>query len=184
MKKGEQPLEFSERVVEVIRSEYRYDFTIAEKRASVVCDQATNDCAGMTYVFVAAMRANRIPARVLVGRLAKPRKEGVQPTDNQYDQPHVRAEFYWAGVGWVPVDSSYANTIKTRPVRDFIGNDPGDMLVLHVDVDLQLPYPDQMRTAFLLQVAPNYYTYGKGTFDGFYGPTGWRLVATPIEKKK
>ncbi len=184
LKKGEQPLELAARVLEVIRADYEYRFDSKEdKKASLVCDRTSGDCAGMTYLFVGAMRANKIPARALVGRFAKPRKDGVGPGDNQYDQPHVRAEVYVAGVGWVPVDPAFAHGNKKRSVEAFIGDDTGDLLVLHVDVDLRLPYPDAERTAKALQTTPNYYTLGKGTFDGVFGPTGWELKATPIEKK-
>jgi transglutaminase-like putative cysteine protease len=181
-KKGEQPIDFAERVLDVIRSDYEYGYSLSEKRASFCCDQTKNDCSGMTFVFVAAMRASGIPARALVGRLAKPRKIGVPPADREYDQPHVRAEFFLADVGWVAADPSNANSMKFKKVREFIGYDPGDMLVLHVDVDLKLPYPDQLQTAECLQVNPSYWAHGKGVFEAKSGDSGWYLKSTPIKK--
>jgi len=181
-KKGELPMQFAERVLEVIRSDYKYKFTVGEKRASIVCDQPTGDCSCMSYIFVGAMRASDIPSRMLVGRFAKPRKEGVGPSDNQYDQPHVRCEFYLKDVGWVPVDPAFANGNKVKKVRDFIGNDLGDVLVLYVDIDLQLPFPDKVRPSPGMQTHPAYWAFGKGKFDGEYGDTGWELTATPIAK--
>ena len=68
------------------------------------------------------------------------------------------------------------------PVRDFVGHDPGDLLVLHVDVDLKLPFPDKDREVQLLQLTPAYWTTGTGTFDGQFGPSGWELKTTPIKK--
>ena len=47
------------RVLEVIRSDYKYKFTVGEKRASIVCDQPTGDCSCMSYIFVGAMRASK-----------------------------------------------------------------------------------------------------------------------------
>jgi transglutaminase-like putative cysteine protease len=183
LQKGEQPVDFAARVLEVIRSDYSYHFTIAEKQASVVCDLPSGDCSCMAYIFVAAMRANDIPARALIGRFAKTRKSGVPSSDNEYEQPHVRAEIYVANVGWVPVDPAFANGNKTRKVQDFIGNDAGDILVLHVDVDLQLSYPNRMQSTQSMQVHPNYWAFGQGQFDGVYGDTGWELTTTPVKKK-
>jgi hypothetical protein len=93
---------------------------------------------------------------------------------------------YLAGVGWVPVDPSYANGRKNQPVKAFIGHDPGDMIVLQVDVDVKLPFPDPPGEQLLvgLQLEPAYWAFGKGTFDGKIGPAGWELKAKPVEKKK
>jgi transglutaminase-like putative cysteine protease len=184
LKKDERPLELAARILEVIRADYDYRFDPKEdKKASAVCERTSGDCGGMTYLFVAVMRANKVPARALVGRFAKPRADGARPGEPGYDQPHVRAEVYLADVGWVPVDPSFANGFKRKPVTAFIGEDTGDMLVLHVDVDLRLPYPDKERTAQAIQIAPHYWSFGKGTFDGTFGPSGWDAKTTPIEKK-
>ncbi|MDB5310913.1 MAG: transglutaminase [Gemmataceae bacterium] len=183
-KKGESAVDFATRVVAVLRADfdYRYD-PLEEKRASVSCGRAATDCGGMAFMFVGAMRANDVPARVLVGRLARPRKPGVGPADTDYDQPHVRAEFYVGGIGWVPVDPAYANNDKTRPVEAFVGDDPGDMLVLHVDLELKLPFADKDRTADLLQLGPYYRATGVGPFDGAFGPTGWDVKTVPAGER-
>jgi transglutaminase-like putative cysteine protease len=182
LKKGEQPIDFAERVLAVIRSDYVYGFELGEKKSSVCCDTRTNDCAGLSFIFVAAMRANDIPTRLLVGRLAKPRRMGSKPGEEEHDQAHVRAEFYLADVGWIAVDPSNANVYKSRKVRDFIGEDPGDMLVLHVDLDLKLPYPDNVQTAQCLQLTPGYWAHGKGRFDGKFGESGWDVTTAPVNK--
>ena len=181
--KAENPLDFAARVLEVIRADYTYRFDPDEdRRASVACATDRTDCAGMTYLFVAAMRANDVPARGLVGRLALPREPGTDRSQLGYERPHIRAEMYLWGVGWVPVDATYAHSGKSQ-VSAYIGHDPGDLLVLHIDVDLRLPYPDKEREVQYLQVGPSYWATGKGAFDGEYGPTGWDLKATRIEKK-
>jgi len=182
--KDETPVAFAGRVLEVMRAsfEYKYDAT-ENKRASAACGRAATDCGGMTFVFVGALRANDIPARVLVGRLAEPRKPGSRPADLEYDRPHVRAELYVAGVGWVPVDPAYAVAGRNRPAAAFVGDDPGDLLVLHVDLDLRLPYPDRERTAEVLQLGTNVWAAGRGAFDGTAGPSGWELTATPVGPK-
>lgn len=182
--KGEPPTDFAARVLAVLRADFAYRFDPAdERRASVSCGREATDCGGMTFIFVAAMRANDIPARVLIGRLAKPRKAGAKPTDAEYDQPHVRAELYTAGVGWVPVDPAYANRGKDKPVAAFVGDDPGDLLVLHADLGLRLPLPDQERTAELLQVEPYVWVAGRGKLDVATGPSGWDVKTTPVGEK-
>jgi transglutaminase-like putative cysteine protease len=180
-KKNEAPLQLASRILTAIRADFGYRFDMQEaKNVSLVCARPSTDCAGMSYLFVGALRANGIPARALVGRLAKPRKVGAGPNDNGHDQPHVRAEMYVANIGWVPVDPTFANVDKARPVDAFLGNDTGDMIVLHIDPDLQLPFPDQERTANSLQAAPFYWTFGQGVFDGKFGPTGWELQSAAI----
>ncbi len=182
--KTETPTDFAARVLEVIRADYTYHYDPEEdKRASVACKANATDCGGMTYLFVAAMRASGVPARALVGRQAITRKPGTTAAQQDHERPHVRAELYVAGVGWVPVDPSYARSGKSKPVATFVGHDPGDLLVLHLDVDLQLRYPDRVRETQLLQLGPHYWSKGNGTFDGYFGPTGWELKATPFEKK-
>jgi transglutaminase-like putative cysteine protease len=182
-KDGEQPLDLAARVLTVLRADFTYHFDPKQdKRASLVCERKTTDCGGLTNLLVGVMRANGVPARLLVGRLAKPRSEGSTPGETGYDQPHVRAEVYVAGVGWVPIDPSEASRGKDVPVAEFIGIDPGDMLVLHADTDLRLPYPDEERTASLLQIAPNIWTFGKGQFDATLGPSGWEVKTAPVKK--
>ena len=72
---------------------------------------------------------------------------------------------------------------KRRPVTAYIGNDPGDLIVLHVDVDLQLPFPDKVREAQFLQIGPYYWTTGEGKFDAYFGPTGWELKKTQTRQR-
>jgi transglutaminase-like putative cysteine protease len=180
----EPPIEFAARVLGVIRSDFAYRFVPADdRRASVACRQGKTDCGGMAFLFVAAMRANGVPARVLVGRLAKPRKPDSTPDDLEYDRPHVRAEFFVGGVGWVPVDPNYANMEKVAPVAGFVGRDPGDMVVLHVDLDLKLPFADRDRTVDMMQVGAAYWLTGRGPFDAVFGPTGWDVTAAPIGQR-
>jgi transglutaminase-like putative cysteine protease len=182
--KGEPPLGLARRVLEVIRADFTYHFNSQEdKSASLACKNGSTDCAGMAYLFVGAMRAGGVPARLTVGRLAQPRQPGSDPSQTGWDRPHVRTEFFLDGAGWVPVDPSYANALRRRPVADFIGQDAGDMLVLHVDVDLQLQFPDKLRECQFLQIAPFYWAHGRGNFDGHFAPSGWELKAMPMKEK-
>jgi transglutaminase-like putative cysteine protease len=181
--KGEGALAYAERVVEVIRADFTYHFDPdADKRASTACASAKTDCAGMSFVLVGAMRAHGIPARVLVGRRTQPPAPNSKPGELLHDRPHVRAEFFAPGVGWVPVDPADAHASR-RPVLAFVGRDRADLLVLHVDADLQLPYADKVREAQFLQVNPSYWVNGKGTFDVTFGPSRWSVAVTDLGTK-
>jgi hypothetical protein len=182
--KGESPVDYAARVLAVLRADYEYSYDRhADRRASVVCGRAATDCGGLSCLFVAAMRANGVPARVLVGRNTEPRKPGSMPADVEYDRPHARVEFYLAGVGWVPVDPTYANRDRRKSVAEFVGYDPADLLVLHVETDLELPFPDQVRTADLLQLSAPFWADGRGKFDAAFGPSGWEVKTAPPKKK-
>jgi transglutaminase-like putative cysteine protease len=181
---GGSPLELATRTLEVLRADfvYRYD-ALEKKQASAVCGRTGTDCGGMTNLFVGVMRANDIPARMLVGRLALPRKPGSTSRDWEYDRPHARAEVYVVGIGWVPVDPAYAVAAKEKPVTAFLGDDPGDLLVLHVDLDLRLPFPDRERTADLLQLGGYVWATGRGDFDGAPNPNGWDVTTTLLGER-
>lgn len=184
LRKGEEPLELAARVLETFRSDYTYHYDgVGDVRASRVCELDKGDCGDMTSLFVAAMRANKIPARAVVGRMALPRKDGSGPGDTGYNRPHIKAEFYLAGVGWVPVEPSGVIENKMKPIDAYVGHDPGDMIVLHVDFDLRLTFPSGERVSRFLQTDPSYWVTGKGPIDAKLGPTGWELKAAPVEKK-
>lgn len=180
---GEGELDFAARVLDVLRADFRYRFDAeADKRASVACRAEATDCGGLSSLLAGAMRANAVPARLLVGRMALPRKPDSGPAQIEHDRPHVRAELFVTGIGWVPVDPTLAALSRRRPTAAFVGTDPGDMLVLHLDADLQLPFPDKVREARLLQLGPAFWTSGRGTYDAGFGPTGWELKAAPVKK--
>lgn len=178
--KGETAPELAARVLDVLRSDFTYAYDPgADRRASRVCGRTTADCGGLSVLVVSVMRANGIPARLLVGRTALPPQPGSRPGSLEYDRPHARAEFFVPGVGWVPVDPVVALAEPSRPATDFVGYDPGDLLVLHVGTDLQLPFPDQVRPAGLLQLAPSVWAFGRGKGTISLAPASWDLTATP-----
>src|SRR5262249_18440019 len=65
-RRGESDLDYAKRAYLVIRAQFKYEFKPDSKRnASTVCNTAKSDCAGLSMLFVAAMRAHGIPARTL-----------------------------------------------------------------------------------------------------------------------
>lgn len=182
--RNESAIAYAERVLSTIRSSYEYKFDpAAEKRAAVLCSRAATDCGGMSLVFVGAMRTHDIPARVLVGRFALPRRPGSNFRDTDYDQPHVRAEFHVPGIGWIPVDPAVVNRQKDRPIAELIGHDPGDLLVQHVDLDLRLQVLDKEQNADLLQIEPYLWTVGRGKLDVALVGTKWDVKSTTLDGK-
>ncbi len=138
-KKDETDLAFARRVFLHIKSQFTYKFpTVDEGTATSVAAAGCSDCGGLSLLFAGVMRANGVPARVLVGRWAMSSKPGEQVGGMEYHQWHAKAEFFAEGVGWVPVDQSLALDDKSPDGLFFFGNDPGDFLVQHLDHDLVL----------------------------------------------
>jgi transglutaminase-like putative cysteine protease len=142
VKRGEGEVEFARRVFLVIADTCTYEARQDNDRhASAVCRSGKSDCGGHSVLFVAALRANGIPARSLVGNWTESAKPGQKIGDIPFTQQHVRTEFYAAGVGWVPAEPSGAVLFKgTREARlqYCFGFDNGNFLVKQVDYDVVL----------------------------------------------
>jgi len=151
---NESDVDFARRAFTAIWEDHKYNATDASNVASVVCRTGKSHCGGLASVFVAAMRANGIPARWLLGNWAN----SASPPDTPY---HVMSEFYADGIGWVPADPSaavahFANDRQVMLERCF-GVDDGNFLTTQVDHGLEF-YSD---------------TSGKLTMP-------WPFSATPI----
>ncbi len=97
-----------------------------------VIDAGKGDCGGLCWLFARVMRANGVPARLLLGRWAE---SGKPAADGSLDgQIHVKAEFFARGIGWVGVDCAGSVTKKGSPLNYF-ANDPGDFVVLDYAMD-------------------------------------------------
>jgi transglutaminase-like putative cysteine protease len=111
--------------------------------AAAVCRGLSTDCGGFSLVFVAACRANKIPARLLVGQWFKSRGGEV---DLGSRQAHVIAEFFDPSIGWIPEDiSSTLMHVRGYADTDFFGRDPGYFFAWHVDTDFAFDVPDHPR---------------------------------------
>ncbi len=130
----ERDLDFAFRVYQKIRKLYHYNYDPAQSRkASLLCQTNATDCGGLSDLFVAALRANSIPSRILGGRMAQ---SATKPSD--YGQCHVRSEFFADGIGWTPVDMSFGVGASDKNALAFFGNDPGDFLTMYKDLDFVL----------------------------------------------
>ena len=122
--------------------------------ASRVCAAGQTDSGGLAIVFVSALRAGGIPARVLSGRWVPDSKPG----RSSADEPHSRAEFFASGVGWVPVDPGSAVDLnESSDPLEFFGTDNADFLTMHLDTDLEFD------TVF----------FGRKTVEFVRGPVFW-----------
>jgi transglutaminase-like putative cysteine protease len=130
---GESDIDLARRAFLAVRKNLKhYEGEGIERIASKVCEEGKSDYAGLTAVYVAALRANGIPARALSGRMAI---LNGKPTGSSW--PHAKVEFYAAGVGWVPADP--AGAIRSGQQNDgleFFGCDSAQFLTLHLDTDV------------------------------------------------
>jgi transglutaminase-like putative cysteine protease len=158
----EDEVAFARRAFGVVRKGLNhYEGADVEHVASKVTEAGKSDFAGLTAAYVSVLRANGIPARSLCGFPVI--YEG-RPNKNFW--PHARAEFYAAGVGWVPADLAGAIRMN-RPGEglDDFGTDRADFLTAHVDTDLIVDTYFGRKT---LECVPDisWWVIGSGTFDG------------------
>jgi transglutaminase-like putative cysteine protease len=174
---GESDVDFARRVFQAIRTGSKYEYRPNDpRRASAVCVSGRSDCGGLSNLFVAALRANGVPARALLGRWAVSSKPGEKLGEVAFGQWHVKSEFYAAGVGWVPADvaSAVVHDRSAEGVRYF-GADPGDFLTFHVDPNLTLDTRvSGVQTANNLQI-PVWWVVGSGTVDGNETVEDWKV---------
>lgn len=100
-------------------AEQIYDFTLSYvtykrqdgiRGALWALQNGTGDCTEFGSLFVALMRAVGIPARTVIGHVARELSVGgVAKTSSLgwVDSPHLWAEFYVEGYGWVPADPTF-----------------------------------------------------------------------------
>ncbi|MBA4016811.1 MAG: hypothetical protein C0483_06465 [Pirellula sp.] len=174
----ENDVDFGRRVFLAIVKSCEYEYAAQMTRnATHVCTTSRSDCGGMAVLFAAAMRANDIPARVLSGCWAKSSEPAASLSGVRYYQTHVKAEFFAADVGWVPVDLSSAvlhdkSAEKTR----YFGHDAGDFLTMHVDPELKIDTIHfGVKTVPWLQQF-HYYATGKGKIDGAKYTMDWKVT--------
>lgn len=161
---GEDEVAFARAVFLKVRARLGYAYSAAgDRRASAVCAAGRSDCGGMAVVFAAVLRANGVPARALYGRWAASADPAARLGELAYLQWHVKAEFYAAGVGWVPADPGGAVLHDRSPAGlAYFGADPGDFLAFHVDPTLALDAgPFGLKTVPNLQT-PAWWANGTG----------------------
>ena len=185
-KGNETEVDFARRVFLAIKAGGKFEFLERmDRRASVVCNKLSSDCGGLTAVFVATMRACGVPARQMVGRWAQPAKAEEKLAGREWHQEHVKAEFFAAGVGWVPVEVSAAVAYDRVPGGlSRFGRDNGDFVTLHIDPDLRVDTIHfGQKTVTLLQ-EPVFWVSGEGSMTGATARSDWRVAPAGVSDRK
>jgi transglutaminase-like putative cysteine protease len=169
----ERDLDFAYRVFQRFRKELDYKPENEQRRASRVCQDQCSDCAGICNLYVAVLRANNVPARVLPGRLAK---SGEGPSASC----HVRSEFFAEGIGWVPVEITSAVSFKEFPDGNFFGVDDGSHLAFHADTDLVLDTKINGKKTIPHVQWVFYWVDGTGTLKDHTRKVTWQVRSTAV----
>jgi hypothetical protein len=178
LRKGadENDVDFGRRVYKVITKGFTYEYKDSmDRHATAVCNAGKSDCGGLAIVFVAALRARGVPARLVVGRWTV----SADPKSGDPYQYHVKAEFFAHGVGWVPADLSSGLNDKSKGGVAFFGHESGDFLVLHFDHGLVLDtvhFGNQ--TVTWLQM-PAIWATGTGSFNKSSDTQDWQVKNVP-----
>jgi len=143
---NESPVHYGARVFAYLKANGRYTYPPATAwNAAATCRHLETDCGGFSLVFAAACRANKIPARLLVGQWFKSRRlptGSVEMTEGR--QAHVIAEFFDPQIGWIPEDvSSFFLKTPGYPDSNFFGRDPGYFFTWHFDTDFHFDTPQK-----------------------------------------
>jgi hypothetical protein len=176
--KGEPEIALARRVFSLIRKQFQYDYQPDMDRASAaVCKAGKSDCGGLSNVLVDTLRSQGIPARTLAGRWAVSADPNEKLNGYAFYQYHVKAEFFAAGVGWVPVDMA-SGILHDRSPEGLVyfGNDPGDFLVQHIDSNLEVDTIHFGRQTLATMQRPAYWVTGSGTLDDVKITEGWTVA--------
>lgn len=179
-KATERDVDFAWRAFSTIRKLYQYQYDENQNRCvSALCLVNKTDCGGLSYLFIATLRANQVPARALIGRWLK---TGSEPgsLENFYGGVHVKAEFFTGEAGWVPVDLSLAVSNIYNAQIEFFGRCGSDFVTLHIDPDLEMnSIWFGAKTVHSLQ-NPLYWVTGTGSTGGATTECIWQTApATP-----
>lgn len=135
---NERDVTFARRAYSFIRHNFTYEYPGGEPHATAISERRTSDCGGLSCVMIAILRANGIPARMLLGRWAFSQGSPDRVTGEAYPQWHVKSEFFAKETGWVPLDMAAAVTDRDRGEYAHFGNDPGDFVTMFADQDYEV----------------------------------------------
>jgi transglutaminase-like putative cysteine protease len=140
---GESAVGYGKRLFTYLRENGEYDYPPETAwNAAAGCRRLHTDCGGFSLIFVAACRANKIPARLLVGQWFKTRETAGGSLDLTGRQAHVISEFFDPRIGWIPEDlSSTLLRVRGFADTDFFGRDPGYFFAWHDGTDYHFAVP-------------------------------------------
>lgn len=177
------PVSFARLALKALRRKFTYKYEPSQDRsASKVIADGYSDCSGLVNLYVAILRANSIPARVVVGRWAKSALKNDQLGDIPYHQWHIRTEFYADRIGWVPVDVSNAVEHAELDENQVFGCDLGNFLVFHLERDVKVDSVHfGIKTYEQIQM-PLFWVTAKGE-PKVQSRQDWKVVTVPWRKE-
>ncbi|MBS0211345.1 MAG: transglutaminase domain-containing protein [Planctomycetes bacterium] len=183
---GEDTIGFARRVFLHLRKSLTYEYhTKMDRSAQHVCQAGVSDCAGMSALFVACLRANKVPARMIAGHWAKSTDAKVLMDGKVYNQQHVKAEFFVVDVGWIPVDvSSGVQRDHSEHGLEYFGWSGADFFTMHLDYDLEVDVPRQGRKKLDELQSFHYYVWGVGKLDDAEITSTWTVTEDVHEKTR
>jgi hypothetical protein len=133
-RKGERDLDFAYRALEALTRSHRYVIVPgSEHSTTAVAAQGWSECTGLSLLYSGTLRANGIPARMLVGFMVDADGIPAELLARYGRHPgHARVDFYAEGVGWTPVDP--ASAIHHKLPEELFGEDRSFMLIVHFDL--------------------------------------------------
>jgi transglutaminase-like putative cysteine protease len=139
---GESAVAYGGRLYAHLRENGRYTYPPETPwLASAGSRRLRTDCGGFSLIFVAACRANHIPARLLIGQWFKTRGSG-PALETTGRQAHVISEFFDPRIGWIPEDiSSDFLRVPGFADTDFFGRDPGFFFAWDTRADFHFAVP-------------------------------------------
>ncbi len=175
----EEEVDFARRVFVEIKRGYQLGKVAGEAwQASRVCKASKTDDGGLAILFVSALRANGVRARVLSGRWAFRSEAGA----NAAEEPHVKAEFFANGVGWVPVDIGSALRLdKKGDGLGYFGKDEADFLTMHIDTDFDFDTTHFGRKTMTWLQSPSFWVSGSGSLDAVTNPVLSNISTEPLD---
>lgn len=108
--------------------------TVGSPPSSYLCQRTMHNggCGYCASQYVAILRANGVPARMLAGRWAK-------NGEPNYGQWHVRTDFFDPTIGWLPVDASFGFS-EYRDAKNFneqfLNCNRGDFITMHLNTEV------------------------------------------------
>ena len=109
--KGDSPRQTIDNLLVWLKGNMTYEHPTTFKTVDEVLDRGNGDCGAYSALFVAACRANGIPAREVWGVT----KASTRFAPAGHLASHVWAEVYLDGLGWVPVEPQNANGLGHMP---------------------------------------------------------------------
>lgn len=172
----ETPLAFAQRAFVTVSQKYAYKAATPGRPASQVIALKEADCDNLSFLYIAALRANGIPARMLLGRSSV---KSASAAESGRMPGHGAVELYADNVGWIYCDPAGGASHPKKPL-DHFGRSNGHLLVLQIDPDMKVPgsKADTVRTVRSL-TSPSFASRGKGKTESKMTPLSWTVTAGP-----